>query len=182
MTKEIVFIPFDKELYDDLVRFSDGGLDVSAWAEEQIMDCLERNLGDLTSRLFGARSIDFYRKYYPDYAKEAEARLRQAEVLDLEELLVKPLVWKEITVKSGTKVRMQYGGTHHFAVVRDGKIEDGSGAYSPSQWAKHIANGTSRNAWRDIEFRQEESTHWVPAEVLRDKVRHASREADDAKT
>lgn len=167
MTK--IFIPFDKELYDDLVRFSDGGLDVSEFASEQIMDYLERNLGDATSRLFGARSIDFYRKYFPEYAKEAEARWKEAEELSLIELLDKPLVWKEITVPPGTKVRMQYGGTHHFATVRDGKIEDDSGRYSPSRWARKVANNTSRNAWRDIEFMELGSSVWVPAQLLRNK-------------
>lgn len=174
MSTKCVFIPFSRELYDDLVRFSDGNMNVSSWAEEQIMDYLERNLEDAPSRLFGPRAIEFYLKYFPDYAKEAEARLRHAEKLELEEFLAKPLVWKEITVKSGTKVRMQYGGTHHFAVVRNGKIEDDSGPYSPSQWARKVANGTSRNAWRDIEFREDGSTYWMPAELLRNKFRHES--------
>lgn len=171
MTRSIVFIPFDRELYEDLVRFSDGSMNVPAFAEEQIMDFLERNIGGANVNFFGSRTLDFYRKYFPDYAEEIEKEALKAEALELEEILWKPLVWKEVKVKSGTKVRMQYGGTHHFATVKDGKIEDESGRYSPSQWAGKIANGTSRNAWRDIEFKEEGSTHWTLAEILRSKVR-----------
>ena len=180
MTEKLIYIPFPKELYDDLIRFSDGGMDVSVWLEDQLMDFFERNLGAATSELFGARSTEFYRKYFPDYAKEVEENLRRAEELDLVELIEKPLVWKEITINSGTKVRMQYGGTHHFAVVRDGKIQDRSGSYSPSQWARKVANDTSRNAWRDIEFKDSGSTHWRLAEILRDKVRSQLEGHDSA--
>jgi len=167
MPTSSIYIPFPKELYDDLVRFSDGGLDVTAFAEEQIMDFLERNLGGTTNRLFGARSIDFYRKYFPDYVEEVEERLRIAEELDLAELLERPMKWKELTLPSGTKTRMQYGGQHHFAVVRDGRLEDESGRYSPSEWARKVAANTSRNAWRDIEIKEPGSAIWEPAHSLR---------------
>jgi hypothetical protein len=149
-------------------------LDVPAFAEEQIMDFLERNLGGPTNRLFGARSVDFYKKYFPDYAAEVEGRLREAEELGLAELLEQPMKWKELTLPSGTKARMQYGGRHHFAVVREGKLEDESGRYSPSEWARNVAAGTSRNAWRDIEVKEPGSTIWLPAQFLRDKERAKS--------
>lgn len=181
MTTDVVFIPFSKDLYDDLVRFSDGEMDVPSWAEEQILDYLERNIGAATSQLFGSRAKEFYEKYAPDYAKEVADRLERAEELEMMELLEKSLVWKEIEIASGTKVRMQYGGAHHFAIVRDGKIEDDSGRYSPSQWAMKVANGTSRNAWRDIEFRDSFATHWKSAELLRSRARAEARSADDAK-
>ena len=171
MPDDTIYIPFNKELYDDLVRFSDGTIDVSNFAETQIMDYMERNVGGLTSKVFGPRALDFYRKYFPDYAKEAEERIKRIEDLSLVELFDSPLVWKDITVEPGSKVRMQYGGTHHFAIVRDGKIEDEAGRFSPSQWARHIASGTSRNAWRDIEFMLQGSTIWVLADDLRKKAR-----------
>ena len=172
MPKSYVYIPFDKELYDDLVRFSDGGFDVSQFAQEQIMDFFERNLGSTSNRhFFGARTIDFYRKHFPDYVEEVEENVRKAEELDLAEFFERPMKWKEVTLSSGTKARMQYAGQHHFAVVRNGKFEDESGRYSPSEWARNVAGGTSRNAWRDIELKEHFSTVWVPAQLLRDKAR-----------
>jgi hypothetical protein len=87
-----------------------------------------------------------------------------------------PLVWKEVTVAVGSKVRMAYGGTHHYATVKRGHIvEDGDNReYSPSEWASKVAGGTSRNAWRDLWFREPLSKIWVPAQLLREQALEAN--------
>ena len=58
--------------------------------------------------------------------------------------------WKPLFLPPGTKVRMTYkGGTFHVAVDGDDFIYDGK-KMSPSEFAKTVAAGTARNAWRDL--------------------------------
>ena len=76
-----------------------------------------------------------------------------------------------MNIVPSTDVRMAYGGTHHYAKVTNGRIVDADGDYSPSEWASKVAGGTSRNAWRDLWFREPTSKHWVPAQLLRDQAR-----------
>jgi hypothetical protein len=82
----------------------------------------------------------------------------------------RPLVWKEVTILSGSEVRMFYNGTHHYAAIKGGKIVDHDTEYSPSEWASKIAGGTSRNAWRDLWFKEALSKTWVPAQLLRNQA------------
>lgn len=167
MTEIMIYLPFPKRLYDDIVRLSNGTLDPALLAVDQVMTFIERNLDDLAFDWFGDRLEEFAERHFPDFltdlmAKRAtEGRPRFAENL--------PLVWKEVTVPHGADVRMQYGGTYHYAAVRNGSIEDSSGRYSPSEWSSKIAMGTSRNAWKDIWFKEPLAATWVPASLLRQK-------------
>jgi hypothetical protein len=93
----------------------------------------------------------------------------------------KPLVWKEVSIPSGSEVRMPYGGQHHYAKIRGGHIVDDDGEkYSPSEWASKVAGGTSRNAWRDLWFREPLSKTWVPAQLLRDQAREERKSSKSA--
>jgi len=65
---------------------------------------------------------------------------------------------------------MFYNGVHHYGAVKGGKIIDDGKDYSPSEWASKIAGGTSRNAWRDLWFREPLSNTWVPAQLLRNQA------------
>ncbi len=85
-------------------------------------------------------------------------------------------MWKEVTISSGTDVRMQYGGSYHFARVKNGKIEDQDGRFSPSEWASKVANGTNRNAWRDLDFRLSHNESWISASHLRVNIREVLNE------
>ena len=77
------------------------------------------------------------------------------------------LIWNEITLPSGTDVRMSYRGKEFYAEVSGSKIIDQDGQYSPGNWANKVANDTSRNAWRDIWFRKPAEQSWVLADDLR---------------
>ncbi|WP_433990391.1 hypothetical protein SuNHUV7_20320 (plasmid) [Pseudoseohaeicola sp. NH-UV-7] len=81
------------------------------------------------------------------------------------------LIWNEITLPSGTDVRMSYRGKELYAEVSESKIVDQDGQYSPGSWANKVANDTSRNAWRDIWFRKPGEQSWVLADDLRRIVR-----------
>jgi hypothetical protein len=70
---------------------------------------------------------------------------------------------------------MAFGHDHHYAKVKGGKIVDDDGSYSPSEWASKVAGGTSRNAWRDLWFKEPLSKNWVPAQLLRDQTRQGEK-------
>lgn len=168
MSDEYIYIPFSKKFYNDIVRCSNGQLDPADLAEEQVWNLIERNLDGLAHDWFGDKLIDLVRAHFPQYLKELEAELAEGGNVENSDA---PLVWKELSLPPGTEVRMQYAGSHHFARVKAGKIEDAEGRYSPSEWASKIANGTSRNAWRDLWFKRPTESTWIPAESLRSHLR-----------
>ena len=169
MPNTVIYVPMDRELYDDIIRFSDGELDPATVAEEQL-------------RYFVERTIDAAQEYWSDdrleeaaekYAPQALERWRQHDEQRLSEFAEerKPMVWKEVTIQNEWQVRMAYGGEHHYGTIKSGSIVDNDGSFSPSVWASKIAGGSSRNAWRDLWFRDPRKSTWVPAQMLRDQAR-----------
>jgi len=155
-----IYVPFDRELYDDLVRFSDGKLDPVAVAEQQLHAWVVRGLESGDDSLWGERFDEIAEKYAPEVLKrEASREVKPADQ--------KALVWKNVIVSSGSDVRMSYGGQQHYATIKDGNIVDQDGKYSPSEWASKIAGGTSRNAWRDLWFKEPNAVRFVSAQLLR---------------
>jgi hypothetical protein len=167
---DIIYVPFDRELYDDVIRFSDGRLDPVDLADNQLRSWIENSLefGD-AKEWAEDRLEELAGKYAPQVLKrwknEDAQQLRQRSAES------RPLVWKEVTIPSGSEVRMFYNGTHHYAAIKSGKIVDHGTEYSPSEWASKIAAGTSRNAWRDLWFKEPLSKTWVPAQLLRNQAR-----------
>jgi hypothetical protein len=180
---EVIFIPFKKELYDDLVRFSDGAIDPADIAVGQVENWIERGLGygdyveDWFAELFHERLYDFVEKYAPEWVD----RLQDRERKDYEAYLARrlPLVWKEVTIPGGSEVRMLYQGEQHYASVKNGRIVDEDGEFSPSSWAAKITS-TARNAWRDLWFKLPGSKDWVPAEMLRQRARRALQDVEES--
>ena len=123
----------------------------------------------LRNRFFGERDVEFAELYFPEVAAEWLKEDVEAHTSRRKE--AQPLVWKEITVQHGSAVRMPYGGKHHYAEIKNGRIVDESGSYSPSEWASKVAGGTSRNAWRDLWFKEPMAKAWVPAQLLREQAR-----------
>lgn len=170
MTNNIVFVPFSRDLYDDVVKFSGGSIDPVGVAEDAlrswIQDTIEEEAG------WGRNRMAVAKKYAPhvfdQMKKQQEAQDAELDALFEEE---RPMVWREVMVSANTKVRMAYGGTHHYAEVKGGRIVDESGAYTPSEWASKVAGGTSRNAWRDLWFLEPGAKTWVPAQFMRDQAR-----------
>lgn len=176
---DVIFVPFPKDLYDDLIRFSNGRINPVDWAVERLEAWIEQNFSSETMGMgwandsfmenFEPRIEEFAEKYYPlaltYWAEQADK--------DMESYLAKrkPLVWKEITIPASSDVRMSYGGTSHYATIHDGKIKDGDGEFSPSEWSSKVADGTSRNAWRDLWFKFPSKKDWVPAELIRQQAR-----------
>lgn len=171
MPDSTILVPLRQSMVVDLIRFSNGALTpeaIGSMAEEQLLDFFERSFTHSGPNWFGDRALEFAEIYFPHIAQKWTT-----EDLDAVENYRKdnkPLVWKEVTIAHGSKVRMHYGGEHHFATVENGRIVDESGSYSPSEWASKVAGGTSRSAWRDLWFKEPLASTWVPAQLLRDQA------------
>ena len=55
ISEPMIYLPFPKRPYDDLVRLSDWALDPAFLAVDQVMSFIERNLDDLAHDWFGNR-------------------------------------------------------------------------------------------------------------------------------
>lgn len=167
MAEKLVYIAFPRELYEDIIRFSDGEISPEILASDLVENWVRNSVewdspwGDRTE----AVALKYAEHVYDKWMQQANEGIaaRAKDIL--------PLVWKEVTVAAGSEVRMTYGGNQHYAKVRGGKIVDDDGAYSPSEWASKVAGGTSRNAWRDLWFKQPFASSWVPAQMLRDQAK-----------
>lgn len=165
-------IPMNESFCMDLFRLSDGRIkqsDISHWAEQQILSFFEHNFDDIGPTWFDERAVEFAEIYFPHVAEEWAKEDLHARTEALKER--KPLIWKEVAVAHGSKVRMHYRGENHFATVANGFILEDGENYSPSEWASKVAGGTTRNAWRDLWFQEPLSTVWAPAQLLRDQAR-----------
>lgn len=170
MSDPVIYIPFPRTLYDDIVRFSNGRLRPDSLAADQvetwIANSVEFDLGDV----WGERLEEVAERYAPHIYQKWQSEDAARSKGDS-----RPLVWKEVTIPAGSDVRMAYGDGHRYAKVRGGKIVDDDGSYSPSEWASKVARGTSRNAWRDLWFKEPISKNWVPAQLLRNQARGGER-------
>lgn len=176
MSDSLIYIPFPRDLYDDIIRFSDGGVDPVAQAEDGVRRWIERTIEDGDNDCWlEDRLVDLAGKYAPYVLAQWERE--DAEWLRQHRTDNRPLVWKDVTVASGAEVRMFYKGVYSYVVVKGGQIVDDGKEYTASEWASKVAGGTTRNAWRDLWFKEPLSKVWVPAQMLRDQVREEHRRA-----
>jgi hypothetical protein len=171
MSEKMIMVPVRAQFCIDLVRFSDGRItldDIGALAEEQILSLLEGLFDEFGPKWFARREEEFADIYFPHIAEQ----VRKAAAKGASKYAGgnSPLIWKGLMIPHETDVRMNYAGRDHFAVVRDGMIADEDGAFSPSEWARKVAAGTSRNAWRDLWFKMPPGRKWVPAQLLREEL------------
>jgi len=78
--------------------------------------------------------------------------------------------WTPIFLPNGTLIRMEYKREISEATVKYNKIEFKGENYTPSELARFIANGTNRNAWRDLLIKRPSDTDWCLADDLRRRV------------
>jgi hypothetical protein len=75
--------------------------------------------------------------------------------------------WKSLLLPPGTKVRMPYkGDVYHASVDGDDFMYQGK-KVSPSEFANKVANGTARNAWRDLWIKRPQDRDFRLADDLR---------------
>lgn len=172
MSESVIYIPFPRALYDDIVRFSDGRIRPETLAAHQVESWVSNSVEFDFGEDWGERIEDVAEKYAPHVYEKWQAE--DAAASSDARADSRPLVWKEVTIPAGSDVRMAYGDGHQYAKVKRGKIVDDGGSYSPSEWASKVAGGTSRNAWRDLWFKEPLSKNWVPAQLLRDQARRGT--------
>lgn len=170
MSKSEMLLPFDEELICDLIKLGFPPRKIAGMMEHQLMylfeNCFEYGNDGLEEAMNEDYVQEFVEKHFPSIAAEWERQTAETQPQPVN----LPLVWKELTIPHNTAVRMIYRGNQHYASVKNGKIEDETGRYTPSEWASKVADGTVRNAWRDIWFKKPMEQEWKPAQALRDEA------------
>jgi len=139
---DYISIPFPKTLYDMIVIRSGGKLDPVQLAADQVEHFIERNTTE--DGFWTEAGLEAFAE---------EERIRNSGKGELD--LLSGHLWKPVFMINGTRLRMSYKGTSHYAEVRGDKIQGDDRKFdSVSQWVRHVAGGTSRNAWLDVWIRR----------------------------
>lgn len=150
-----IAIPIDSEIIGEMFLRSGPKADISDWIENVVRDYLERTADDQWS--------DAYYAY----------REQQASVVDFVAEFGDPkggYHWAPLFLPNGTLIRMDYKKDVFNAAVRNNKIEFRGEYFSPSELARIIASGTSRNAWRDLLIKRPGDAGWQLADDLRRRM------------
>jgi hypothetical protein len=75
--------------------------------------------------------------------------------------------WKPLLLPPATKIRMKYKGETHYAAVVDDQFVFNGESISPSEFANRVAQGTNRNAWRDLWIKRPHDSEFHLADDLR---------------
>jgi len=103
---------------------------------------------------------------------------RTSEKGDIFQSENKGIKWGRLYLPGGTRLMMEYRGIQKFATVTGNAIEYMDSEFeSPSKLANYIANGTSRNAWRDFWIKRPNDREWIQADQLR--LRNEGKQAID---
>lgn len=155
--KEKIAVPIDSEIIGELFLRSGPKANISAWIEDLVWGYLERTADD-----------DGWDEAYYDY------RVNEAVSKNFTEEFGDPkqgYFWAPLFLPNGTSIRMEYKRETHYAAVKFGKIAYKDQSYSPSELAGFIANGTNRNAWRDLVIKRPGDTEWTLAADLRKRMK-----------
>jgi hypothetical protein len=82
------------------------------------------------------------------------------------------LEWSPLWLPNGTELRMRYRQKTYLGRVRFDAIHyDNIEYHSVSQWVRHVARGTARNAWHDVWIKFRDAEDFVYADTLRQPAR-----------
>lgn len=150
---EYVYMPFPKDLYNKIVIRSDGKIDPSRLAINEVEGFIQQTWSD------------------PDFWSESGRRLFAKEHPEPQPNPYgepsRGYQWQQLFLPNGTELRMTYKGRNFYAQVQNERVTANANSYSPSQWVREVAENTSRNAWRDIWVRMPGEHDWKPADRLR---------------
>jgi hypothetical protein len=149
-----VCVPIDASLYNELViRVGDPNKDVTDIIDHAVRSFLERTADDEWSEA---------------YTIWRESEEPADEVRQMIGDPTKGVHWTPLFLPNGTKISMTYAGKVHDAEIRHEKIFLGTEEIpSPSMLASKIADGTSRNAWRDLRIKRPSDIEYKLADDLR---------------
>jgi hypothetical protein len=84
-------------------------------------------------------------------------------------------MWKNLLLPPGTKIRMTYKHVAHHASIEGDDFIYQDKKTSPSEFANKVANGTSRNAWRDLWIKRPDDRDFRLADEIRRSERKDAR-------
>jgi hypothetical protein len=144
-----ICVPIDSGMYAEFILRSGKNIDVASYISNIVRDYLDRTDGDA-----GIWSEDHAEKFHAQLGEDFEKNYGDPEGF---------FQWDNLFLENGTQIRMKYKGRNYIAAVRDEQIVFEGKAYTPSQLASKIANGTSRNAWKDLWIKERGAPKWVLA-------------------
>lgn len=153
LTTDYIYVPLHVELYSDLVLRSRCA-NVSAYIDHSVESFLERTEGDPT--IWSVEYIEKLADQEDEAFLEKFGDPRQG------------YQWQNVFLPNGTKVRMFYRWQYSYAEIRHGRFYyNKEFISSPSQFARRVANNTTRNAWRDLYIQFPGEGSWKLASSLR---------------
>lgn len=161
---DYIYIPVRADLVQEIYRrcnLYNNKVDIAGYVNVWVENELDATAGD----------ADLWDndEYIETYWNEREWEKEQRTYGDRHE----GYMWKNLFLPNRTKLRMTYKGTVHEAEIRqqqivfDGQTEFDSKPFSPSSLVSKIAEGTNRNAWRDIYIQRPGDRDWILADVAR---------------
>jgi hypothetical protein len=151
---DYIYVPLPVDLYAELIRRS-GRSNVAIYIENQVREFLDFTEGN--PDIWSAEYIEKHAEQLDD---------------DFEEKYGNPTrgyQWQNVFLPNGSQIRMTYSGEYSYAEIRNEKLLFNEESMTPSEFAKKVANNTSRNAWRDIYVRFAGEGSWKFANNLRRK-------------
>jgi hypothetical protein len=152
-----VCVPIDAAMYAEFILRSGKKVNVAGFIEQIVQDYLDRTEGD--AEVWSDEHAEMFRTKLDE---NFEATYGDPDGF---------YQWDNLFLKNGTGLLMKYKGKNYFAAVRDEQIVFEDKTYTPSQLASKIANGTARNAWKDLWIKEPDSIHYVPCDDLRHRLR-----------
>lgn len=152
-----IAVLIDSEIIGEMFLRRGPKADITGWIEDVVWSYLERTADD-----------DGWKDAYYEYRlKEADTKDFAAEFGNSKE----GYYWPPLFLPNGTAIRMDYKRNTHYASVKFGKIVFKDESLSPSELARAIANGTNRNAWRDLIIKRPGEAEWTLADDLRKRMK-----------
>ncbi len=145
-------MPLHVDLYAELIERS-GKADISVYSHNVVADFLDRTEGNAQ-----IGSSEYIEKVAPKQDDDFFAKCGDPS---------RGYQWQNVYLPNGTQIRMTYRGEATYGEVRHDKLYSGEESMSPSEFARHVANNTSRNAWRDIYLKFPGDGAWHFADDLR---------------
>jgi hypothetical protein len=146
-------VPIDASLIGELfLRSGSPDTNITDWIENVLRDYLDRTGEDEWSPAFHAW-------------KEANADSENftSEFGDPKG----GYQWVPLWLPNGTLIKMEYKRQTYQAAVKFDRIQYEGERFSASEFAKAVASGTSRNAWRDLMIKRPGDAGWSLADDLR---------------
>ncbi len=157
-----VGIQIDEGIFKELILRKPDGAGIAGWIETIVQDYLLRTQDDENWH-----PIYYQLRDAASAAKVAGLKVDISDLMGTKSPGRTGLQWKSVFLPNGTKLRMTYRGGNHYADIANGELVYEGQTFSPASLARHIANNTQRDAWRDFWIRRPGDQAFVPANTMR---------------